>query len=1009
MMTTTTASAKPDEETADPPIIMKGFLTKRSISGTVGSSWRRRYFVLKHDVVLYYVRKDDQVEVKPRGILLIAADAKLDLYTGARHTFQINSANRTLVAQCDSRRDLEAWLGAFRTAIAIQRCTSSCISQIVHCNGVLHKKSISGSGYSQRRWFELVGQRLYYFKMRGGEPLELCRALTLCQRTKILAGGELARDRRSSTSKEKDRSDAFRRSNHSAADDDYSITLLFRDGTKLEMNTESSVNYSRWTRAFGACIKFAQRWQETVASSLIVSCRNLPRDEGGEKEEEGKSTGSTRGKCSAAARCNDEKTRLAAITTVKLRQRLRERHDIVPKPAQLMTRPVRGGDLSVMSPSVESIRENRALSIKLVKLLPHLPQLQNKRRLQIMTTKDTLRGEATTSVSAGGLKVACRSREMRVTSPVSLHAKLSIERSSGSFVSQIISANAARQATTASRAATRFRSILNDLDRTSESSLFKGERRGQKLMYHVLKCVALRDAELGYCQGMNWIAAAFIEVACADVSSKMSLIRNVAMISAEQRRPLPSTPDTLIVSVSPPITTRNSPRRRSGTGSGSRSKKELALERAMARSIQRKILRRSVEVCFDESRSLSPKGPIVKQGWLRLDKRKNDGVVSGVFGFFSSSSEERYWVVLQPKKLSWFVRKRVSVSRVGEPHGVFALSFECSVRISSLSVDRTMSSFEIHSPNGTFIVLRSSGVEERSSWIEAIRSVLVRARADTTDAFVLSPEVVLVAAREAIIQLVREDRTKTISFPALERSLSLTVGARAFAQARGRVMEEFPDMVERARARYPVLPSDSKFGEDALSDGKKIERLGTLEAEDYARAEKIFWMFVAALEHPSFGLRNLFISEMPQLEFCLFAFEELLRLRNKKVCSALTSMKDELQIPIFPTSRLYATQWFMTFFARDFPLELSLRVWDVFLLEGSWAILFKVALSVLELAQNVVLKSDFERSLQYLQQELPFSVDAEALMRRALSVPVSDVDLLELRAAYRKRGKVGVE
>jgi hypothetical protein len=59
------------------------------------------------------------------------------------------------------------------------------------------------------------------------------------------------------------------------------------------------------------------------------------------------------------------------------------------------------------------------------------------------------------------------------------------------------------------------RSILNDLDRTSESPLFSGvERRGQRLMFHVLKCVALRDPELGYCQGMNWIAASFLEVVC---------------------------------------------------------------------------------------------------------------------------------------------------------------------------------------------------------------------------------------------------------------------------------------------------------------------------------------------------------------------------------------------------------------------------------------------------------------------------------------------------------------
>jgi len=47
---------------------------------------------------------------------------------------------------------------------------------------------------------------------------------------------------------------------------------------------------------------------------------------------------------------------------------------------------------------------------------------------------------------------------------------------------------------------------------------------------------------------------------------------------------------------------------------------------------------------------------------------------------------------------------------------------------------------------------------------------------------------------------------------------------------------------------------------------------------------------------------------------------------------------------------MYGSQWFMTIFAVGFPFELTVRVWDIFMVEGR-KILFRIALAIFKLNQ----------------------------------------------------------
>ena len=56
----------------------------------------------------------------------------------------------------------------------------------------------------------------------------------------------------------------------------------------------------------------------------------------------------------------------------------------------------------------------------------------------------------------------------------------------------------------------------------------------------------------------------------------------------------------------------------------------------------------------------------------------------------------------------------------------------------------------------------------------------------------------------------------------------------------------------------------------------------------------------------------------------------------------------------------YATHWFMTLFSTKMPLELTLRIWDIFFIEGK-KILYRVVLAIMKLNEKELLKGDFEK------------------------------------------------
>jgi hypothetical protein len=96
---------------------------------------------------------------------------------------------------------------------------------------------------------------------------------------------------------------------------------------------------------------------------------------------------------------------------------------------------------------------------------------------------------------------------------------------------------------------------------------------------------------------------------------------------------------------------------------------------------------------------------------------------------------------------------------------------------------------------------------------------------------------------------------------------------------------------------------------------------------------------------------------------------------------------------------MFAPNWILTIFVYQFPLPLVLHVWDIFLYEGP-EIVLRVALSVLKLSKERLLKMEFEDILQFLRYLPEDVLDSNRLVLCALNVKLDDAHLAKFIATY---------
>ena len=110
-----------------------------------------------------------------------------------------------------------------------------------------------------------------------------------------------------------------------------------------------------------------------------------------------------------------------------------------------------------------------------------------------------------------------------------------------------------------------------------------------------------------------------------------------------------------------------------------------------------------------------------------------------------------------------------------------------------------------------------------------------------------------------------------------------------------------------------------------------------------------------------YRLRDLFCPDMRGLHRQLYQFDRLLEQNSPLLYNHL--VKQGIK------SSMYASQWFLTFFAYKFPLEIVLRIYDIVITHGIEALL-KFAVNLMLQNENKLLSLKFDKLLEFLKDHL---------------------------------------
>jgi hypothetical protein len=76
---------------------------------------------------------------------------------------------------------------------------------------------------------------------------------------------------------------------------------------------------------------------------------------------------------------------------------------------------------------------------------------------------------------------------------------------------------------------------------------------------------------------------------------------------------------------------------------------------------------------------------------------------------------------------------------------------------------------------------------------------------------------------------------------------------------------------------------------------------------------------------------------------------------------------------------MYASQWFLTLYAIYFNIDVVVRIWDIYLVEGKKT-LFRIALGILKLCEKRLMKAELG-DMFIIFREFRTSVDKELLIK----------------------------
>ncbi|NXI47074.1 US6NL protein, partial [Galbula dea] len=136
----------------------------------------------------------------------------------------------------------------------------------------------------------------------------------------------------------------------------------------------------------------------------------------------------------------------------------------------------------------------------------------------------------------------------------------------------------------------------------------------------------------------------------------------------------------------------------------------------------------------------------------------------------------------------------------------------------------------------------------------------------------------------------------------------------------------------------------------------------------YLNEEDAFWALAQLLTNQRHAMHGFFIPGFPKLQRFQAHHEQIL----SKLFPKLKKHLDKEQM----TTGIYTTKWFLQCFIDRTPFTLTLRLWDIYILEGE-RVLTAMAYTILKLHKKRLLRMSLEDLREFLQEKIAASLQYE--------------------------------
>ncbi|NXS39933.1 US6NL protein, partial [Balaeniceps rex] len=136
----------------------------------------------------------------------------------------------------------------------------------------------------------------------------------------------------------------------------------------------------------------------------------------------------------------------------------------------------------------------------------------------------------------------------------------------------------------------------------------------------------------------------------------------------------------------------------------------------------------------------------------------------------------------------------------------------------------------------------------------------------------------------------------------------------------------------------------------------------------YLNEEDAFWALAQLLTNQRHAMHGFFIPGFPKLQRFQAHHEQIL----SKLFPKLKKHMDKEQM----TTGIYTTKWFLQCFIDRTPFTLTLRLWDIYILEGE-RVLTAMAYTILKVHKKRLLKMTLEDLREFLQEKIAASLQYE--------------------------------